>query len=595
MMKHWTILLLLPTLLAACTRAPESETDPATRAIQVSIGSGPRLDITTQAATRTSLDDDGTTVKWQTDDQIALWAVNSAAQTILEAAPFSLYHYNATYNSASFRGSIPQMAEDTYAYYAVSPVPTSTEGLQASYEIPAVQDGAFHGEWDIMVADPIVGAEALREHDRKDPSGVSDNSDIVTLQFAHKIHVLKISIPKNDLGEPVSEIVLTFPKPVAGQLTVDASNPEADGVLSASSNTLTLRFAEPKDVGDVVYAMIAPVTLDEGQEISIVALGETCESETRTFVPASSDRTLAAGHTTPINYNVPALGRMFTRLNFNLPADKGRATLGEEVTRITLTAPDGSTFDNGSNIREFTPDINGQYQITLRPGLEHNLSGLKNVSVKFDSANASVSGSIDIPQIPEYASTSVQFTVPYLMYEDFSGVTAEFGSNDNGGLLNYSAEALDNYGVPGWSISRARINKYALCLRHYVAIFVDYYACANSAPLSNIAEGKSVKIKVVFNAAAESDNVKCIVGGYDTSTNRYPGTGDGVEIYGDEIDIVKNTTYAGYDKVTLEAPEYTYSITATNTTALRWKTNADFSWTEYKNAYIDNVRVSITQ
>ena len=324
MMKHWTILLLLPTLLAACTRAPESETDPATRAIQVSIGSGPRLDITTQAATRTSLDDDGTTVKWQTDDQIALWAVNSAAQTILEAAPFSLYHYNATYNSASFRGSIPQMAEDTYAYYAVSPVPTSTEGLQASYEIPAVQDGAFHGEWDIMVADPIVGAEALREHDRKDPSGVSDNSDIVTLQFAHKIHVLKISIPKNDLGEPVSEIVLTFPKPVAGRLTVDASNPEADGVLSASSNTLTLRFAEPKDVGDVVYAMIAPVTLDEGQEISIVALGETCESETRTFVPASSDRTLAAGHTTPINYNVPALGRMFTRLNFNLPTDKGR-------------------------------------------------------------------------------------------------------------------------------------------------------------------------------------------------------------------------------------------------------------------------------
>ena len=243
-------------------------------------------------------------MKWQTGDQLALWAVNSASQRVIEAATFSLYHYNASYNSASFRGSIPALAEDTYSYYAVSPVPAATDGLQASYDIPAVQDGTFHGEWDVMVAKPVTG-EALREHDRKDANGISDNSDIVNLQFAHKIHVLKITLPKNDLGEPITEIELTFPTAVTGRLTVDASNPEADATLSGGSKTLTLRFAEPKDAGDVVYAMIAPVTLDEGQQISILAIGESCESESRTFAPASADRTFAAGHTTPDQLQCP--------------------------------------------------------------------------------------------------------------------------------------------------------------------------------------------------------------------------------------------------------------------------------------------------
>ena len=163
-MKRWTTLLLLP-LLAACSKAPEVATDPAAQTIEVAIGSGPRLDITTQSATRTTLDEEGTQVKWQTGDQLALWAVNSASQRVIEAATFSLYHYNASYNSASFRGSIPALAEDTYSYYAVSPVPAATDGLQVSYDIPAVQDGTFHGEWDVMVAKPVTG-EALREHDR---------------------------------------------------------------------------------------------------------------------------------------------------------------------------------------------------------------------------------------------------------------------------------------------------------------------------------------------------------------------------------------------------------------------------------------------
>lgn len=454
-MKRWTTLLLLP-LLAACSKAPEVATDPAAQTIEVAIGSGPRLDITTQSATRTTLDEEGTQVKWQTGDQLALWAVNSASQRVIEAATFSLYHYNASYNSASFRGSIPALAEDTYSYYAVSPVPAATDGLQVSYDIPAVQDGTFHGEWDVMVAKPVTG-EALREHDRKDANGISDNSDIVNLQFAHKIHVLKITLPKNDLGEPITEIELTFPTAVTGRLTVDASNPEADATLSGGSKTLTLRFAEPKDAGDVVYAMIAPVTLEEGQEISILAVGESSESESRTFAPASADRTFAAGHTTPINYNVPGLGRMFTRLNFRLD-EAGANTLGEEIDSFTVTAPEGWVFEDGTRSRTFDVTGTGDYLIRFReyPNQTAETSGFQ---VTYDSEHALLTETFTLPAVtPETLNLAAAFRVPYLFEEDFSTVT-NFSNGDNNTLANTSsgdnsAHDLSGYGLQGWTGAR---------------------------------------------------------------------------------------------------------------------------------------------
>lgn len=53
------------------------------------------------------------------------------------------------------------MPADTYTYYAVSPVPSESDGTQATYLIPDVQDGGFNGDWDVMVADPVK-APALR-------------------------------------------------------------------------------------------------------------------------------------------------------------------------------------------------------------------------------------------------------------------------------------------------------------------------------------------------------------------------------------------------------------------------------------------------
>lgn len=609
-MKRWTTLLLLP-LLAACSKAPEVATDPAAQTIEVAIGSGPRLDITTQSATRTTLDEEGTQVKWQTGDQLALWAVNSASQRVIEAATFSLYHYNASYNSASFRGSIPALAEDTYSYYAVSPVPAATDGLQASYDIPAVQDGTFHGEWDVMVAKPVTG-EALREHDRKDANGISDNSDIVNLQFAHKIHVLKITLPKNDLGEPITEIELTFPTAVTGRLTVDASNPEADATLSGGSKTLTLRFAEPKDAGDVVYAMIAPVTLDEGQQISILAIGESCESESRTFAPASADRTFAAGHTTPINYNVPGLGRMFTRLNFRLD-EAGANTLGEEIDTFTVTAPEGWVFEDGTRSRTFQVSGTGDYLVRFRdyPNQTAETSGFQ---VTYDSEHALLTETFTLPAVtPETLNQVAAFRVPYLFEEDFSGIYG-YSDHDNAGhgwTSDTTTGAIDlgSQNLAGWSGARtgAQANtSIRVCCRAQSVFggstLYRYHGRLDSAPLANLKAGTTANVRVTFNyGGGRSGNSKfspLAACGYTTTQgviNSQEDRNQNWYISGAQVipDLGVNDSFTSLPYTM----EYTIP-SCSNQHRLSWEVNSTGE-ASTTNAnlwlYLDNIRVSIAQ
>ena len=316
------IWLAQPLVFGACSDSSDADTRPATETISVSVGSGPKIDIESEDKSRTQLGEDGVSVKWASDDQIALWAVNSRSETVFSKQAFKLYHYNTDYNTAKFRGDIPQMPADTYTYYAVSPVPSESDGTQATYLIPDVQDGGFNGDWDVMVADPVK-APALEKN---------DTGETVQFQFRHKVHVLKIRIPKNDLGEKVSEITLAFPQPVTGRMTVDAADPDAAPTLTDGNNTLTLRFDTPKGADDVVFAVIAPVELTAEQPVTITAICEAGESEPRN-IPGKH---FSEGHTTPIAYHIPAIGRYYTRLNFSLPADKGTATLGA-VNKGTVT------------------------------------------------------------------------------------------------------------------------------------------------------------------------------------------------------------------------------------------------------------------
>lgn len=583
-MKFWISLFVLPLLVASCSDVADSEVQPSDKTISVSVGSGLALDI----ESRTSLAPDGTTVKWTTGDKIALWAVGGQGNTVLEACPFVLWHYNESYNAAKFTATIPVMPDDTYIYYAVSPTPIALDGTQATFDIPAVQDGSYLSDSDVMVATPVTGG-ALKE---------GDNSELVNLTFSHKVHILKINIPSNNLGEEVSELQINFPQPVAGRLTVDATRPDAAPVLANGTNQLILRFAEPLAIGTTVYAMIAPVDIPTTEAVTITAIGQTGESQPGII----AGRNFAAGHTTPIALHIPKMGRLFTRLTFALPADGGTSTLGEKVSNLTLTAPEGALFDNGSNVRAFTPDANGKYTLILKPSWRDNLSG-KPVTVTYESASAIVSGAVTMPQITAYAANSVAFTVPYLLFEDFSKVETFSNNEEKKGVSD--PDAIWIPGITGWSAARTggSASKSVRIVGHREgawSVGANYEARMDSPTLSGLKAGKSVSVKINYNFSGSTNKgTPYLKYGTSTAGGLISGATDAIESQVGELTLNDNRALDGsYDKV-----NYTHEYTATCTNASR------FSWVAYGKdktsgfntvyffyyVYFDNIKVSIAQ
>lgn len=589
MRRIWTTLLALPLVFASCSETPAADTKPAAGTIEVSIGSGPKIGIRTGAQTRTELDEDGKSVRWADNDRIVLWAVNSQAQTTIDRQVFKLWHYNAEYNTAKFTATVPEMPEDTYVYYAVSPEPVSAEGLKASYRIPAEQDGTFSGDCDIMVAAPVEGT-ALQQ---------GDNSEMVNLEFDHKVHVLMIRIPSNDLGEEISKITLTFPEPVAGTLTVDAADPAAAPQLTDGSNILTLSFDSPKKPDDTVYAVIAPVELTSEQEVTITATGTTRESRPKTF----PGKHFAEGHTTPISYSIPPVGP--TTLRVSLP-DTGKSTLGENITSFTLTAAEGIDLNGGgSNVLTFPVETAGNFDFVFDEFPEA-LAG-QSVAVSYESENALLSGgSFVIPELMAGGTNTIAtLRVPYLLFEDFSGVT-EFSNHDNAGsgttIDSYTdAIALDQYGLLGWSGTRCGAeagNAFRICARTEDGLFAvaRYHGRLDTPPLSGLKTDKTVRVTVSFNYSINIswDKHKPLIAyGYHTTQGLINSVNNGATALTDPVD--KDITGSGgsYSSIT---ESITYSIEqCTSKHRLAWDIYSSERKTGNSNGwlYLDNIKVSI--
>lgn len=567
MRRIWTTLLALPLVFASCSETPAADTKPAAGTIEVSIGSGPKIGIRTGAQTRTELDEDGESVRWADNDRIVLWAVNSQAQTTIDRQVFKLWHYNAEYNTAKFTATVPEMPEDTYVYYAVSPEPVSAEGLKASYRIPAKQDGTFSGDCDIMVAAPVEGT-ALQQ---------GDNSEMVNLEFDHKVHVLMIRIPSNDLGEEISKITLTFPEPVAGTLTVDAADPAAAPQLTDGSNILTLSFDTPKKPGDTVYAVIAPVELTSEQEVTITATGTTRESRPKTF----PGKHFAEGHTTPISYSIPPVGP--TTLRVSLP-DTGKSTLGENITSFTLTAAEGVDLSGGgSNVLTFPVETADNFDFVFDEFPEA-LAG-QSVAVSYESENALLSGgSFVIPELMAGGTTTIAtLSVPYLMEEDFSNLTEDFS-------LETSTKDLSGSGLPGWIAGNRSQGWKETCIaiRSYSNLGGPYHSRLNSCKLTNIKDGKTVTVSVMFNGdwkKNKSSSMDLIVG-------RATGTGlDDAINSSTSISLSDNSSAS---TTNIPTPHTVRIGDFTNAQFIAWKTaGKNGTMFNYDNVYLDNIKVSI--
>lgn len=526
------LLLAAPILTIGCSKMPDREAPTDSRPIHVEIRATNGLDI----ESRTALEEDGRTVRWATGDRIALWALDAKGSARLEAQPFEMWHYDATYDEARFTGTISPMTEGTYTYCAASPLPASHEGTRVTYEIPATQNGAFDGSLDVMVAEPVTDAPALSE-------GLNEQ---FALRFHHKIHLLRITVPAggNSLQEPIAALELEFPQPVVGRLTLDAANPDAAPELTEGSNKLTIRMAQPVGADEeiCVYAAIAPITLtsDDAIQIKAVSTGGA-ESMTRTM-PGKS---FAAGHTTPVKYYIPDRYRI-TRIFFSLagrdaqtdlPEDLaggyGCSTLGEPVTAFTLTGPEGVDLGNGTNTRTFEVNRENLYEISYEGVFTDQLSG-QPFTVTFESEHtiglpyyesneaktAATPYSFLMPQLTADSRNTVKaFAVPYLLEEDFSSINQTTGESDNPGVGGTDRVSGDRPGidlsqwglaVEGWTGSRIGVEAggtgssngaVRICARveNQQIAQNTYQARLDSAPLQGIKQGVNPAVRVSYN------------------------------------------------------------------------------------------------
>ena len=314
------------------------------------------------------------------------------------------------------------------------------------------------------------------------------------MTFHHQVHLLRIRIPATNLGEAITQLTLTFPTDVTGTLTVDLTDPQAQPQISGS-RSVTLQFAEPKNAGDVVFATIAPIVLQETDQIEIVATGSIYESQTRTF----AGKDFQAGHTTPISYTVPEAGKILgTMLRFSLH-DTGENTLGEAIQKLWIAA-DGVTFDTGSAETPFTVNDKGQYEILLPVGSEipGQLNTAGALTVYYDSEHATVSKRLSLPTINTQAVNEITLPdVPYLFEEDFSGASAQDYTD--------STDELSGIGLPGWGASRYEIQPGRAAFFMYVGTStssIDNRRGRMDTPFLPIKEGASVDIKVSYNIGA---------------------------------------------------------------------------------------------
>jgi len=550
---------------------------------------------------RTEIEENGTVTRWSPGDRIALWALQGGSYA-LEAQPFDLWHFGMEYPTAWFTAQIAPMAEGTHTYYAAYPVPDAVSGTVAEYELPVLQNGTADLSHAVMVARPAEG-EAL----------TTAGAEELHLDFVHKLHVLKITVPenKNLLGEPISRLEIDFSQPVVGRLLVDVSDAGAPVALddNNSSSVLTLEFPAPVDAGTPVYAVIAPVDLT-GHTISFKAYSERLESKTVT----TFGKDFAAGHTTPIRLTIPAQLNK-TKFYFTI----GTNYLGEAPETFTVRFTDGTPFPGGEDAVTFAAadaDAEGRYEYNYTGDFDTDYSG-KEFEVVFESAHARVRKNFTMPAVERYASTTVApLEVPYLFFEEFSTVgefgVSEWKDNDKKAEGN-AVELTSGFLRTGWTGTQVFSSAGAsvtLKDRHEGTRIAagDYRGRLDSAPMTDaegygLKSGASVAVSVSFDYSCSShgttyDNYKVYMTFGSTTKS-----GPIAAFYHTTRDHNEDGKVSGEEKQLTDGGSGTQSYRIEGCGSahrLSWDVFAtgNSGWTPHSCNYyltLDNIRVSIAQ
>lgn len=571
------------------------------------------------AASRTEMGaTDGTSheIRWSVGDRIQLWAQSTTTeQYAVEGVPFTLATYNAEFHSADFMGVVGTMAEDTYRYSAIYPLPTERTGTTVSYTLPAAQRGGYDPALDVMVASTT--GNALVPSDRSHMDVTWEQPE---LAFRHLFHLIRIRIPegKNYLGLPIKRLEITFPQEVVGTVSFDLLDPEATAVWSNLSNKITVELDDDNliDAGKgSVWLHVKPTALDG----TITFCGYD-EAGVKSYdISTSIQKTMEAQRITPIALTIPGPHIPIVYLDLREAGNN----LGEAWQKITLS---GLTFGDGTpNGKTNSVTINAtdeDYIVAVYPTLNGdgtaNMASVQGqtLSVTYESQNAllqnkTLTTPASLQPTTEYTTpiNDTPFTVPYLFDEDFGKVSAKdyaqlaWGSNGDAGI------SMDDVGLTGWTGAAWQTTaNTSLMVAAYIGSSISGTAtdCTNGRvdtvqlPLKNAGVTITVTYMVSGKTSASAAKNSCYFGVTETAgaisaTTSYktPATPDRlIESY-----VINNNGSA-----TSISVAKTNTITACSpTTRLTWccnPTEVGTGWLSYVTSkyfyvYVDNIKVSI--
>ena len=587
-MNKLSLYTLLALFAVSCTISP-TEDGQADGKVEVRFGQSITI------GSRTAIGNDGA-ASWSKNDKIALWAQKSDGSFELANQTFSLHHFSQTFDRAVFSAHITPLSEQSYTYYATYPVPNSVSGNIATFYLPATQDGSNNlGLRDIMVARPTTGAALTEDEDLN-----------LNLGFTHKMHTLRLQLQDTKLnGVDIDQVILEFPTNVVGDVMVDITNPDAAPTIKNALNDITVLVPNNYTAGDYLWATIFPANLSG--EISYRVCAGEYTSRSRSI---SLDKIAKPQRVTPMSMPIPEpVTAVYIAVTENY--------LGEDYNTISI-------YDaNNTLLGEFPRnDLNTYY-------LDENVTITSNqvLTIRYDSDNAVVTSKVTAPIIQTGLTHRIETKVPYLLFEDGSGIhtTAEKGDS-RGSTVSGGVEgtSLDSYmNTAGWSAARFKIvagQSMRVNVRHESTMGVTRYSGRLDSPqMSCIKSGKNVKVKISFNMgsyySSGYDSANEVFGVFGIHSNS--GNVNGVQTrkafgnVGDDYSRVSgqfSKIYLKSDYLTNSGDNFNASYSGFSYTIENCNSSTRFCWIPccvqstwmsstqaHYYIYIDNVKVQIVK
>ena len=614
-----TYIVLLSGIAAMLFSASCSESDsPSTDLIaDTSAGETSRVEILIpQNITRTHIsddDDERAVVEWDEGDSLVMWSKAVTGGSLSAPATFT-YLAPAIDEEKGILFYCKEITipanQSNYNYYAVSPVPESMAGAEATYTVPATQHGTFDEVPDILRA-PAVEAKCLTKNIRNP----------INFAFEHVLHAMKITLPDVPFEEGIKTLRVEFPYAVAGELTVNAETGEAR-ISGNESKVVTLTFDTPKKAGDTFWVVVAPAP-NGSEEVADVHFTAANADGTQFTFPTPHE----AGSGT-FKYNELTGGRITpVKLHLTLRPQKDfevkvtdYSRLGEPVTNITsLTLPEGYTTPcliPGTGNRTVTLTKENNTIRMFADVVDELAQNGKPLSAAVESTHAE--GLTATGTVTASGGDKIfALTAPYLFFEDFSGTTTSYEyhtEHKTSDSQDPNPITLDNYGLSDWTGTRVGISA-GVGIRIQSRVECGMGAAnhlqgrTESAPISHIKSNTSVKVSVSYDYATDRYNASggksgnpLITFGYTEKTGTAKANDDNFlttlfdnkEITALDCDNGNDEKYYGH---TTHTEQNLIIETCSKKTRLGWRISNNRKGTFAANGvyrlYIDNVRVSI--